>query len=68
MPKFPLFLFQIFLLGRAPTSGGDAEVMVNGEDNKKQDTIVITGKADNCEAAKQALLVSIIAPLEIICR
>ena len=57
--------FSLFLAGRAPSSGGDAETMVNGddeekklEDAKKLDTIVITGKVENCEAAKNALLVS----------
>ena len=64
MSHFFLFLryhVSIFTSGRAPSSGGDAETMVNGDetDSKKLDTIVITGKADNCEAAKNALLVSL---------
>ena len=57
--------FSFCLAGRAPSSGGDAETMVNGddeekklEDAKKLDTILITGKVENCEAAKNALLVS----------
>lgn len=39
-----------------PRGAGDADTMVNGDDNKKTDVIMITGKADNCEAAKKALL------------
>ena len=35
---------------------------MNGDENdsKKLDTIIITGKKENCEAAKNALLVSLL--------
>ena len=55
---------DVFCLAARPSGAGDAaDAMVNGddekqaEDSKKLDTIMITGKADNCEAAKKALLV-----------
>lgn len=42
--------------GAPPSGAGDADTMVNGDDHKKNDIIMITGKAENCEAAKKALL------------
>ena len=55
-----LSVIGLTFVSTAPPSGaGDADTMVNGDDHKKNDIIMITGKAENCEAAKKALLVSL---------
>ena len=49
-----LFIWSTIIVENVPN--GD----VNGEEggHNKADVIIITGKPENCEAAKQALLVS----------
>ena len=50
-----MFVFQICFLAENGLPNGD----VNGDEtaHNKSDVIVITGKPENCEAAKQALQV-----------